>query len=171
MKDSDRIPFDSLFNLLWEPMFIYASSLVMDPNTAKDLVQDVWVDYWQRSNEIEVYNIKAYLYKAIRYRCYNYFRDQKFNETQLEAANTILVIPEIEQLADVIELSERINATIEGLPKRCQEVFTLSRINDISNGEIARKLNISKRSVENQISLALRKLRKDLTAVRLFSFF
>ena len=171
IKNLDEKSFNTLIDLLWEPMMIYAASIIMDDTMAKDLVQDVWADYWQRKEEIDVQNIKAYLYKAIRYRCYNHFRDKKFNETQLEAAKAIFIVPDVEQHQDVIELSKWINRTIESLPKRCQEVFKLSRINDINNVEIAKQLNISQRSVENQISLALRKLRKDLTTVRLFSFF
>ncbi|BFP39402.1 hypothetical protein FGF1_02470 [Flavobacteriaceae bacterium GF1] len=170
IKNSDRKSFNALIDLLWEPMMGYAASMLMDDHIAKDLVQDVWADYWQRKQELDIHDIKAYLYKAVRYRCYNYFRDRKFNETQLEAAHSIFVAPDVEQHEDSIELSRRINGTIQSLPKRCQEVFILSRINNFSNGEIAKKLNISQRSVENQISLALRKLRKDLTIVRLFSF-
>ncbi len=170
IKNSDEKSFNTLIDVLWEPMMRYAASIIMDDNIAKDLVQDVWADYWQRRQNINVGDIKAYLYKAIRYRCYNHFRDKKFNETQLEAAHSVFVTPDVERHQDVIELSDWINRTIENLPKRCQEVFKLSRVNDINNVEIAKQLNISQRSVENQISLALRKLRKDLTTVRLFSF-
>ncbi len=170
IKSSNERSLNALIDLLWEPMMIYAASIIMDDAIAKDLVQDVWTDYWQRKEQIDVGNIKSYLYKAVRFRCYNHFRDKKFNETQLEAAKAIFIVPDVEQHQDVIELSKAISRTIESLPKRCQEVFKLSRINDINNVEIAKQLNISQRSVENQISLALRKLRKDLTTVRSFSF-
>ncbi len=170
IKKSDEKAFNTLFDLLWEPMFIYASSIVMNDGLAKDLVQDVWVDYWQRKKDIDIQHIRYYLYKAIRYRCYNHLRDAKFNATQLEVANSVCVASEIEQREDVIDLYKRINSIIADLPSRCQEIFRLSRINDISNKEIAKKLSISQRSVENQISFALRKLRKDLATARFLGF-
>lgn len=170
VKKSDEKAFNTLFDLLWEPMYTYATSIIMNDSLAKDIVQDLWVDYWQRRENIEIHHIKAYLYKAIRYRCYNYLRDNKFNQTQLDIANSICIASEVEQNEDVIELSKQINQILSNLPQRCQEVFRLSRINDFNNKEIAKRLNISQRSVENQISLALRKLRKDLSMARIFLF-
>ncbi|MER3374845.1 MAG: RNA polymerase sigma-70 factor [Allomuricauda sp.] len=167
---SDRKAFNTLFELLWEPMYTYASSLIMDDSVAKDLVQEVWIDYWQRREDLDIQRIRPYLYKAIRYKCYNTLRDTKFNEAQIEAAHSIIVASEVELEEDLDELSIRINNTISSLPRRCQEVFKLSRINNVNNREIAEKLNISQRSVENQISFALRKLRKDLSIVKFFSF-
>nr|WP_321413991.1 RNA polymerase sigma-70 factor [uncultured Allomuricauda sp.] len=166
VQDSDREAFNSLFSMLWEPMYVYAASLVMDDPLAKDLVQDVWIDYWQRRESIDVNNIKSYLFKAIRYKCYNSLRDAKFNKTQIEAAESIYVASEIEQEEDLLALSKRIDISMANLPQRCQEVFRLSRIHNISNKEIANQLNISHRSVENQISFALRRLRKDLSIVK-----
>ncbi|NJB71075.1 RNA polymerase sigma-70 factor (ECF subfamily) [Saonia flava] len=172
IKNSNEKAFNTLFELLWRPMLTYASSLLMDDTLAKDMVQDVWMDFWQRRKEIEIQNTKAYLYKAIRYRCYNHLRDSKLNKIQLEVANSICITSEVEQNDDVVELYTRINNVIASLPQRCQEIFKLSRINNINNREIANQLNISQRSVENQISFALRKLRKDIATVKvLFSFF
>lgn len=170
IRNSDRKAFNILFDLLWEPMYAYASAIIMDDAIAKDMVQEVWINYWQRREEVEILCIKSYLYKAIRYRCYNHLRDTKFNKTQIEAVHSVYITPKIELEEDLTELSERINDTISGLPERCQEIFRLSRINDISNREIAERLNISQRSVENQISLALRKLRKELSIAKLFLF-
>ncbi|MEM7485989.1 MAG: RNA polymerase sigma-70 factor [Bacteroidota bacterium] len=170
IKKSDQNAFNVLFDCMWEPLFTYAASIIMNTGVAKDLVQDVWVDFWQRKEDLEIQNIKAYLYKAIRYRCYNHLRDIKFNKTQIEMANTIGVSSEVEKQQDVIDLSERINDAISRLPQKSQEIFRLSRLNDISNKEIAKRFNISQRTVENQISFALRKIRKDLSVLRAVFF-
>ncbi|TRZ44347.1 sigma-70 family RNA polymerase sigma factor [Robertkochia solimangrovi] len=162
VADSDQHAFNVLFDLLWDPMFAYAASLVLDSSIAKDLVQEVWIDYWQRREEVDIHNIKAYLYKAIRYRSYNALRNMKFNITQIEAANAVFIPSEVELEEDVIAMNNRIENVLATLPERCQEIFRLSRINQLSNREIALKLNISQRSVENQISLALRKLRREI---------
>lgn len=168
IKASDRHAFDALFEMLWEPMYAYAASLLMDRALAKDLVQEVWIDYWQRKGEVNIRNVKSYLYRAIRYKCYNNLRDRKFNKIQIEAAHTVGVVAETELQEDVNELSRSIDKILSGLPKRCQEVFILSRVNQVCNREIAKKLNISQRSVENQLSFALRRLRKELAAIHSF---
>lgn len=167
---SDRNAFNSLFELLWEPMYTYAGSILMNDALAKDAVQEVWMDYWQRRQEVEVQNVKSYLFRAIRYKSYNTLRDLKFNNTQIEAANSVGISSEIELHEDVIDLSHRIDKALDELPKRCREIFTMSRINQVSNKEIAQRLNISQRSVENQITFALRKLRKDLSTVKSLFF-
>ena len=162
ISQSDRNAFNTLFGLLWEPMYLYAASLLMDNAVAKDLVQEVWMDYWERRERVEIQNIKSYLFRATRYKCYNALRDLKFNKIQIEAAAAVFSPSEIELEEDLSYLNKKITDTISGLPKRCQEVFTMSRINQVNNSEIARRLNISQRSVENQISFALRRLRKEL---------
>lgn len=168
VANSDKNAYNSLYELLWEPMYLYASSIIMDDNLAKDLVQEVWLDYWNRRKVLQVKNIKSYLYKAVRYQCYNKLRDSKFNATQIEIANSLSSPAAIELEEDVTALYCKIEIILSGLPKRCQEVFRLSRINDYSNNQIAKALNISQRSVENNISIALRKLRKELSVVKLF---
>ncbi|MGS2761558.1 RNA polymerase sigma-70 factor [Sinomicrobium sp. M5D2P9] len=170
VRNSDRNAFNNLFALLWEPMYIYAASIVSDSAVAEDLVQEVWIDYWQRREEVQIRNIKPYLYRAIRYRCYNVLRDSKFTAIQIETANTITTPAETELEEDFTELSKRIQVIISELPQRCQEIFTLSRIHQFSNKEIAKKLQISQRSVENQLSLALGKLRRELSIVKAFFF-
>ncbi len=168
IRQSDQRAFNKLFDLLWEPMFGYAASLIQDETAAQDLQQEVWIDYWKRRENIQTDNIKAYLYKAMRYKCYNYLRNNKIPDAHLELAETIGVEPAISANADVLDLNFRIDKILASLPQRCQEIFLLSRINELSNKEISQTLNISQRTVENQISLALRRLKKDLEIIRMF---
>ena len=168
VANSNKQAYNRLFELLWEPMYLYAASIVMDDNLAKDLVQEVWLDYWNRRKVLEIQNIKSYLYKAVRFQCYKKLRDTKFNSNQLEVADSLPSPSSVELEEDVVALYRKIEIILSGLPNRCQEIFRLSRINDYSNQQIAAALNISQRSVENNISIALRKLRKELSVVRLF---
>ena len=170
VQNSDKEAFNMLFNMLWEPMYTYAASMLPDRSVAEDLVQEVWIDYWQRREEVQIRHIKPYLYRAIRYRCYNALRDSKFTPLQAETAHTITTPAETELEEDVTELSKKIQTIIADLPERCREIFTLSRIHHYSNTEIAGQLQISRRSVENQLSLALAKLRRELYVVRIFFF-
>ena len=94
VKKSDQKAFNTLFNELWEPMYSYVCSILMNDSLAKDIVQDIWIDFWQRRQDVEVKFLKSYLYKSIRYKCYNHLRGQKFNKIQLEVAKSVSVAPE-----------------------------------------------------------------------------
>ncbi len=168
VSNSDKDAYNSLFELLWEPMYLYAASIVMDESLGKDLVQEVWLDYWNRRSVVQVQNIKSYLYKAVRYQCYKKLRDSKFNTTQIEIVQSVASPSSVELEEDEVALYRKIELTLSQLPNRCQEIFRLSRMNDFSNQQIAVQLSISQRSVENNISLALRKLRKELSIIRIF---
>ncbi|MGS2761160.1 RNA polymerase sigma-70 factor [Sinomicrobium sp. M5D2P9] len=155
--------FNQLYTELWEPLYVHARALVMDEDKAKDILQEIWVDYWQRRNKIDTANIRAYLFRAVKYKSYNYLRDHKFNHVQLEAIHALAdVVPEQDTEDHAYLFASLIEPSLERLPSRCQSIFKLSRIEGYSNDEIARLLNISKRTVENQISLAMKRLRTDL---------
>jgi DNA-directed RNA polymerase specialized sigma24 family protein len=78
VRESDRNAYNTLFSLLWEPMYTYAGSILMNEALAQDLVQEVFMDYWQRRKAVVVDNIKSYLFKTIWYKCYNTLRNIKF---------------------------------------------------------------------------------------------
>ena len=170
VRKSNRKSFSALFELLWEPMYAYAFTITMNEDVAKDLVQDLWMDYWNRRERIEAVNIKSFLFKAIRYKCLNHLRNAKFNQTHIEVEDKLFKYPEIDELYDMLNLSSHVEASASTLPKRCREIFICSRINELSNGEIAKKLNVSKHYVENQLSRALTRIRKDLSLVRSLLF-
>lgn len=162
---SDKKAFDSLFNLLKEEMFIFAKSILMDESKAKDVVQEVWISYWERRKKIENKNIKAYLFKLVRNRVYKTLREVKFNKVQLDTIKDLkltAVQPCTEEKYDLEATHQKIEKSIKKLPKRCKEVFELSRFSGLKNQEIALCLGISKRSVENQLSIALRKIKLSL---------
>ena len=167
IQQGDRLAFQKLFDLLWEPLYIYAQSIVMDEEAAKDLVQEVWIDYWKRCKSIQNIAIDAYLRQAVRYKVYNYLRDQKFNTVQIEVIEDLLT-DEI-AIDDPATLQEnffttqsKLNNVLKSLPQRCREIFCLSREEGMTNTEIAIHYGISRRTVENQITFALKKLREVL---------
>jgi len=162
VKKSDTTAFNKLFKLLWEPLFVFAQSLTMDQDIAKDIVQEVWIDYWNRRQKIEIKNIQSYLYQAVRFKIYNHFRDTNFNSVQLAVISEIYIASEIEQQSDLEDTLLSINKSIKVLPLRCKEIFRLSKFEGITNDEIATRLGISKRSVENQLSIALKIVKKSL---------
>lgn len=164
IKRSDESAFSTLYDKLWERMYSLAFSLLKKRDVSKDLVQDVFVDFWLRRLEIENNNIEAYLIKATRFRVYKELRDTKFNKTNIDLIDT-LKTPLDSGILENIQFKETehiINKAINKLPKKRQEVFTLSRFKELNNFEISQKLGISKRTVETQISLAIRSIKSEI---------
>jgi RNA polymerase sigma-70 factor len=167
IQQGDKTAFQELFDRLWKPLYVWAQSVVMDEDAAKDIVQEVWIDYWKRCKNIQNYAIDAYLRQAVRYKVYNYLRDRKFNTIQIEVIQELLsdelaVDEPIELQENLTATQNKLNEVLKGLPKRCKEIFCLSREEGMSNSEIAMHYGISKRTVENQITFALKKLREVL---------
>ena len=167
IQQGDRRAFQKLFDLLWKSLYVYAQSVVMDEEVAKDLVQEVWIDYWKRCKSIQNIDIESYLRKAVRYKVYNYLRDCKFNRVQIEVIEEFL--PDelgceapLEVEENLASTQQKIDIVLCNLPQRCREIFSLSREEGMTNAEIAIHYGISKRTVENQITFALQKLREVL---------
>ena len=165
IANSDEIAFNSLYNKLWEKLYVFAQSIIMNEAEAKDVIQEVWLDYWKRRKEISTDNIDAFLHKAVRYKVYNTLRDKKFNNVQLEVCSELTVDSSIELNHDVDEVHLRLNYYVNMLPSKCREIFTLSRYEGLDNEEIANKVGISKRTVENQLSIALKVIRNNMEKV------
>lgn len=177
-KKGNRKAFRKLFELFWEPMFVNAKSIVLDEGIAKDIVQDIWLNLWQKRENSEIVNFEAYIFKSVSYGCYKYLRDNKFNTSQLQVIESLEPISEsnVENQHNLDQTKFVIEKSLMGLPPRCQQIFRMSRVEAASNEEIASRLGISKRSVENQMSIALKSIRQNLTLAQssltsLFTFF
>ena len=160
----DQQLFEQLFNEYFVQLTNFARSYVKDEDAAKELAQDAFINLWQKKEEIDKNkSIKSYLFTTVRNRSLNYIRDNKkykseYLDIELEKSNDYFD-------SDILtskELQERITASINSLPEKCRRVFKMSRFEDLKYKEIAEELNISIKTVENQMGKALKVLRKDL---------
>jgi RNA polymerase sigma-70 factor (ECF subfamily) len=140
--------------------------LVPDEDTCKDLAQEVFVDLWRKRTELDIHtSLRAYLRRAAVNKTLNYLKTQK---------RTLLDEPaHLEQLADDSAqeirqkqgqetLEQALHAAIDALPEKCRLVFSLSRFEQRSHREIAEQLDISVKTIENQITKAMKLLREAL---------
>jgi len=167
-KNSNQKAFQKLFEFYWEGMFYSAKVIVVSEDAAKDVVQDIWINLWENRQKLEIRNIQSYLFTAVRYECFKYLKNHKFNTVQLEIIKSLKLCtePTVKNLHDLEETQISIDTALCRLSPRCRQIFKLSRIHNTSNDEIAVRLGISKRSVENQISIALKYIRQNLTPTR-----
>ncbi|MBR9921947.1 MAG: RNA polymerase sigma-70 factor [Bacteroidetes bacterium] len=141
-----------------------AYRILPDPAVAEDLAQDVLLELWRRRDELHISgSISAYLRRAVVNRALNYIRDQRLKLKEGEdAINDSGEDAKAVALLESKDLEKQIDQAIENLPDRCRLVFVLSRFEELTYAEIAEKLDISVKTVENQISKALKLLRKAL---------
>jgi len=144
---------------------VYASKIVTSTDIAREIVQDFFVKLYEKRNTISIdVSIKSYLYRAVYNSCINYINQKNIQDRHLK--NIVLERNDEENLENEInsvELQYRIYEVIEGLPAKCRRIFKMNRIEGLKNDEIAILLNLSKRTVETQISKALKILRRKLS--------
>jgi RNA polymerase sigma-70 factor (ECF subfamily) len=158
---------ETAIDILFREHYTYLCQAVMRilPNSgvAEDLVQEVFLELWRKRQDISVQiSFRAYLRRAAVNKALNYLRDRRLLVEDEEsmpfslAADTPLADEQLE--AD--ELKAEIDRAIAALPERCRQVFVLSRFEERSAKEIAELLDISTKTVENQMTKALRTLRE-----------
>ena len=161
----DLQKFEALFQSLYSPLCLSAYRLVQDEHTAEDIVQDVFCTLWRRKAELEIENFEGYLFRSVYNSSLNFLKKHKAlsSEAIVIEMNQKEVVHDIS--AETKETAARIHRAIDSLPTACRTVFILSRHEGLSNKEIAETLNISIKTVENQMTKALRTLKQALTGV------
>lgn len=148
-----------LYNQYWEPLYIHAWKVLREEKASEDVVQEVFIDLWEKGKFEQIENLSAYLYKSVKYKTLMALRKNRITKEHLEVFKEIRPLHTFNGALQIKELREEITHHLEQLPPRCREVFYKSRFEHLRNEEIAEQLNISKRTVETHISHALRYLR------------
>jgi RNA polymerase sigma-70 factor (ECF subfamily) len=170
--------FKSLFKSHFNSLCAFAISFVHDEDTAKDIVHQTFIKLWEKRDTIDLEKqVKSYLFSTVHNLCLNYIRDnKKFSKNDFDAET--YNHPGQSDDQDVMEKAEfhaRINKAIDSLPKKCRQIFIMNRFDEMKYQEIADKLGISIKTVEGQISKALKMLREQLadyiTIIFLFILF
>jgi RNA polymerase sigma-70 factor (family 1) len=162
VRDDDELAFKLLFDHFMVRLYNAAYNYTRDREMSMEIVHDVFLSIWTRRKELKINNISGFLLKSVRYQIYNRMRASKAPVFYVEDYTNLPHATALGQSDFNIredELQLEINAYLRQLPKRCHEIFDLSRTAQLSNDEIAQKIKIFKRSVENQITLALKHLK------------
>lgn len=156
--------FKKLFDQYFDALVDFAKLYTQDHSAAEDVVQSVFIKVWENQSKIlEQDNPKYYLYRAVKNRCLNYIRDiKKMSEQELDTELPAQARVSFESQIEGQELAKQIDAWVDELPPACRRVFLLSRKEELSHKEISDLLEISTKTVENQITKALKHLRSKI---------
>ena len=158
--------FRKIFDDYYQALCFYAGKLVKDLDDAKDIVQEVFVAFWEDQPEFpDRVALKAYLYTTVHHACLNHIKAQQIHDRHHQ-----LIREESSEVEDSNYLTDRVESetmwqlmqAIDSLPEECQKVFRLSYIDELDIQSVAEKLNITTHTVKSQRTRAKQLLRDRL---------
>jgi len=153
--------FEALFREHFPALMAFSRKILGDEDDAREVVQGVFIRLWEKRESLDDFaSLKSYLFTSVHNRSLNVVRDRKkFSDAEVpDVAGSL----DVEQQMEALELEEKMKAVIGDLPEKCRQVFEMSRFEGLKYGEIAERLQISVKTVENQMSKALKILREKL---------
>jgi RNA polymerase sigma-70 factor, ECF subfamily len=173
LRSGDERAYGKLVNTFHDSFFLYAKSIVGNPEVAKEIINDVFVKVWEQRLQVSASaSIRSYLYRMVHNAGIDYLRRCKKN-----AETSIISVEEIKLRIDVFEIPDSrslydgmfsdqfesaFNDEMEKLPDQCREIFILCRYDQLTYQEIASRLNISLSTVKTQMVRAMMKLKDGL---------
>ena len=138
-----------MFDRYYAPLCRFAEFWLRDRASAEEVVLDVYTHVWQHAAELRI---------TVRNRALNRLRDDRFSYIPFEELGEVFASPESLQI-ETDEITQLVAEAVSQLPGRCRDIFLKSRNEQLSNAEIAAEMHISVKTVEAQMSKALRRLR------------
>lgn len=165
VRSGDITAYEMMFKTYYQPLCRYANTFVGDTEQAEEIVQGTFIGIWEKRQSIDITtSVKAYLYGAVRNSCLNEIKHQKvkamYVQGELRKGERYYESSDQSTLRD--ELETKIQAAIQTLPEQCRIIFQLSRFEELKYQEIADQMNLSVKTVENQIGKALKIMREQL---------
>ena len=166
----DETSFEKVYRYFYPRLNYFAKQYVLDYETSKNIVQDVFTELWDKRNTLqEDTNLNAWLFTVTKnksLKIINHLKSQKNYDSYLKArqlAVNYIALSDFDTSNFIFEeLQAQVNVALEKLAPACRKVFELSRFEDRKNREIAEELGLSIKTVEAHISKALRSLKADL---------
>jgi RNA polymerase sigma-70 factor (ECF subfamily) len=166
-KDDHNAPselrdFETLFKANYTKLCLISYRITGDKACAEDIVQDIFFKFWSDREKISIRStVNGYLYQSVVNASINYSKKtQKFSP--IENLSDYPQEDHRSENVNELELREKVKQAIDNLPPKCRAIFILSKYEGLKYQEIASLLNISVKTVENQMSIALEKLRNTL---------
>lgn len=165
LREGDITAFEMIFKTYYQPLCNYAYSFVQDRDEAEEIVQATFLSVWEKRENLTIHTgVKPYLYAMVRNAALNIIKHEKIKQQHatVELAVAEKSAESVTHTVMASELEGRIHKALNKLPEQCRLVFKLSRFEELKYAEIAEQLNISVKTVENQMGKALKIMREQL---------
>jgi RNA polymerase sigma-70 factor (ECF subfamily) len=169
LKDGDALAYTEIFERYKILLYKHGFRMLDDQEDANDVIQDVFLALWQKRETLTIKtSLAAYLYQSVRNRIFDHLTHQKVIARYLSSIRDFIEAGQYitEEQIRARELATIIEAEIAALPQKMREVFELSRNEELSYRDIARKLNISDKTVKQQVYNAVKILRLKVNLLR-----
>ncbi|QWX83472.1 sigma-70 family RNA polymerase sigma factor [Cellulophaga sp. HaHaR_3_176] len=153
--------FEKIYSNYWEKLYVFAFKMTGDTNLSKNIIQDVFTNLWERRADVKIISIENFLFRAVKNQVLKSFREQKFNTTALD--ETIEKFIEDTPEYSPSNYTEYLNPLLDKLPEKRREILLMNKLQEMNIDQIAEELNLSKQTVKNQLSSALRQIKVELT--------
>lgn len=166
LSQGDHQAFEEIYHRYWSPLYGYVYNRFRSRLICQELIQEVFLTLWsKRENAGSIASLSAYLFTGAKYRLLNEMKADRIRKN-FAASFTAFRSEEIsrvtEEMVAVSDLQEAMDTRISQLPPKCQQIFRLSRHQHQSVADISNALGLSPKTVENQLTKALRILRLGL---------
>jgi RNA polymerase sigma-70 factor (ECF subfamily) len=169
-KSGNSHAFSTIYDRYCSVLYRTAFKILNDTDLAKDVVQEAFIMLFEKAGERTIINLQAYLFQTVKYQCFMHLRAGRISDKHLQQMNLVIAANTLEDEINAKELQSLLDESIATLPEKCREVFYLSRVESLSNKKIAERLNISHKTVENQITKALKILHTSVDKLAVLFF-
>jgi len=161
VKSGNKIAFESLFRKYYAPIAGFILKYVRDRDSAEEVAQDLFISFWENAPRLQITtSFKSYLYTSAKNYALNYIKKSatrdKYHQLAWDATES-----ETEETDSTRSNSfnQLVNKALDTLPEKCREIFIMSKYEGLTYDEIAEYMGLSKKTVENQMGIGLRKIR------------
>ncbi len=161
----DKKAFSAIFTAYYRDLVMFAISFTHDPDTAEEIVQDTFVKFWEEHDTLQItISVKSYLLRSVQNRCIDWYRHKRVIQTHFDTITATAKLYENDTDNYLLrsELEDQIQKALALIPPDCSQAFLMNREEGLKYKQIAKKLNVSVRTIEVRISKALHFLRENL---------
>ncbi|SMC65773.1 RNA polymerase sigma factor [Pedobacter africanus] len=157
LQQGDEAALAEIYGRYWSKLYLQAYNIIRDRQIAEDIVQEVIVQLWIKRSVNEIASLNAWLYTCVKYQVFKALPVARAKINTMEAPPAF--VADTDSLLMTKDFQRQLDEAVAKLPAKCRDVFNLSRKDHLSTKEVAVRLGISPKTVENQLTIALRRIR------------
>lgn len=149
--------FENIYIHHWEKLYSFCFKMTRDEHISQNIIQDIFTDLWERRSELQIISIENYLFRAAKNQVLREYRRRKFDTTTIDEKFDHYLTENAS--SSETEIKEQLYSLLEILPQKRKEILIMNKIEEMDIDQIAATLRISKQTVKNQLTMALKQLR------------